>query len=231
MTSISVVTLFPQIFTPLLNTSISDKSQKQGKLKVDLVDLRKFGIGKYRQVDDRVYGGGVGMVLRIEPIAAAIKKSKILNLKSKIILLTPQGKTFNQKTALRLAKEKHIVLICGKYEGVDERVRELVDEEISIGDYVLSGGEIPAMVVIDSVARLLPGVLDKKATALESFSPLTINHKRLTLLEPPQYTRPENFEGMAVPKILLSGNHQEIAKWRSQEAVRKTKKLRSDLLG
>ena len=231
MTSISVVTLFPQIFTPLLNTSILDKSQKQGKLKVDLVDLRKFGIGKYRQVDDRVYGGGVGMVLRIEPIAAAIKKSKILNLKSKIILLTPQGKTFNQKTALRLAKEKHIVLICGKYEGVDERVRELVDEEISIGDYVLSGGEIPAMVVIDSVARLLPGVLNKKATALESFSPLTINHKRLTLLEPPQYTRPENFEGMAVPKVLLSGNHQEIAKWRSQEALRKTKKLRSDLLG
>ena len=231
MTSISVVTLFPQVFTPLLNTSILNKSQKQGKLKVDLVDLRKFGIGKYRQVDDRVYGGGVGMVLRIEPIAAAIKKSKILNLKSKIILLTPQGKTFNQKTALRLAKEKHIVLICGKYEGVDERVRELVDEEISIGDYVLSGGEIPAMVVIDSVARLLPGVLDKKATALESFSPLTINHKRLTLLEPPQYTRPENFEGMAVPKVLLSGNHQEIAKWRSQEALRKTKKLRSDLLG
>ena len=228
---ISVITLFPQVFSPLLNTSILDKAQKQRKLKVNLVDLRKFGIGKYRQVDDRVYGGGVGMVLRIEPIAAAIKKSKILNLKSKIILLTPQGKTFNQKTALRLAKEKHIVLICGKYEGVDERVRELVDEEISIGDYVLSGGEIPAMVVIDSVARLLPGVLDKKATALESFSPLTINHKRLTLLEPPQYTRPENFEGMAVPKVLLSGNHQEIAKWRSQEALRKTKKLRSDLLG
>src|SRR3972149_2863619 len=127
MTSISVVTLFPQIFTPLLNTSILDKSQKQGKLKVDLVDLRKFGIGKYRQVDDRVYGGGVGMVLRIEPIAAAIKKSKILNLKSKIILLTPQGKTLNQKTALRLAKEKHIVLNSGKNERVADRVRELVD--------------------------------------------------------------------------------------------------------
>jgi tRNA (guanine37-N1)-methyltransferase len=227
---ISVITLFPQVFSPLLNTSILDKAQKQGKLKVNLVDLRKFGIGKYRQVDDRVYGGGVGMVLRIEPIAAAIQKSKILNLKSKIVLLTPQGKTFNQKTALRLAKEKHIVLICGKYEGVDERVRKLVDEEISIGDYVLSGGEIPAMVVIDSIARLLPGVLDKKATALESFSPLTINHKRLTLLEPPQYTRPENYEGMTVPKILLSGNHQEIAKWRLQEALNKTKKFRPDLL-
>ncbi len=227
---ISIVTLFPQVFTPLLNTSILDKAQKQGKLKVNLVDLRKFGMGKYRQVDDRVYGGGVGMVLRVEPIAAAIQKSKISNLKSKIILLTPQGKTFNQKIALRLAKEKHVILICGKYEGVDERVRELVDEEISIGDYVLSGGEIPAMVVTDSIARLLPGILDKKATALESFSPLTINHKRLTLLEPPQYTRPENFERMKVPKILLSGNHQEIAKWRSQEALRKTKKLRPDLL-
>jgi tRNA (guanine37-N1)-methyltransferase len=227
---ISVVTLFPQVFSPLLNTSILDKAQKQGKLKVDLVDLRKFGIGKYRQVDDRVYGGGVGMILRIEPIAAAIQKSKILDLKSKIILLTPQGKTFNQKIALRLAKEKHLILVCGKYEGVDERVRKLVDEEISIGDYVLSGGEIPAMAVIDSISRLLPGVLDKEATALESFSPLTINHKRLTLLEPPQYTRPENFEGMVVPKILLSGNHQEIAKWRSQKALRKTKKLRPDLL-
>ena len=225
---ISVITLFPQVFTPLLNTSILDKAQKQGKLKVNLVDLRKFGIGKYRQVDDRVYGGGVGMVLRIEPVVKAIEKIK--KRESKIILLTPQGKTFNQKTALRLAKEKHLVLICGKYEGVDERVRKLVDEEISIGDYVLSGGEIAAMSVIDSIARLLPGVLDKEATALESFSPLTINHKRLTLLEPPQYTRPENYEGMIVPKILLSGNHQEIAKWRSQESLRKTKKLRPDLL-
>src|SRR3989304_3811904 len=154
---ISVITLFPQVFTPLLNPSILDKAQKQRKLKVNLVDLRKFGIGKYRQVDDRVYGGGVGMVLRIEPVVKAIEKIK--KRESKIILLTPQGKTFNQKTALRLAKEKHLVLICGKYEGVDERVRKLVDEEISIGDYVLSGGEIAAMSVIDSIARLLPGVL------------------------------------------------------------------------
>ncbi|HLD96319.1 MAG TPA: tRNA (guanosine(37)-N1)-methyltransferase TrmD [Patescibacteria group bacterium] len=225
---ISVITLFPQVFSPLLNTSILDKAQKQGKLKVNLVDLRKFGMGKYQQVDDRVYGGGVGMILRIEPIAKAL--AKIRDRKSKTILLTPQGKNFNQKNALRLAKERHLVLICGKYEGVDERVRELVDGEISIGDYVLSGGEIPAMVVIDSIARLLPGVLEKEATRFESFSTYTLGPKPHTLLEPPQYTRPENYEGMRVPKILLSGNHQEIAKWRSQEALKKTKKIRPDLL-
>ncbi|OGC61274.1 tRNA (guanosine(37)-N1)-methyltransferase TrmD [candidate division WWE3 bacterium RIFCSPLOWO2_02_FULL_53_10] len=219
---ISVITLFPQVFHPILESSILDKAQKKGKLKVNLVDLREFGIGKYRQVDDRIYGGGVGMILRIEPIAAAIQKSKISNLKSKIVLLEPAGKKFDQKMARRLTKEKHLVLICGKYEGVDERVRKLADEVISIGDYVLSGGEIAAMAVIDSVARLLPGVLEKEATEHESFS----TH---TLLEPPQYTRPENFEGMEVPKILLSGDHQEIAKWREKEALKKTKRLRPDL--
>jgi tRNA (guanine37-N1)-methyltransferase len=227
---ISVLTLFPKVFSPFLNSSILAKAQKKGKLKVDLLDLRKSGLGKYRQVDDRVYGGGVGMILRVEPISKAIARLKDRDRKSKVILLTPQGKTFNQKTALRLAQEKHLVLICGKYEGVDERVRKLADEEISIGDYVLSGGEIAALTVIDSVSRLLPGVLEKEATKNESFSPLTIGDKRLTLLEPPQYTRPENFEGMKVPKILLSGNHQEIAKWREEEALKKTKKLRPDLL-
>src|SRR4030067_2337690 len=138
---VSILTLLPQIFQPLLKSSILNKAQKQGKLRVNLVDLRKFGIGGYRQVDDRVYGGGVGMILRVEPIAKAIAKLKIKKQKSKIILLDPQGKKFNQKTALRLAKEKYLVLICGKYEGVDERVRKIVDEEISIVDYVLSGGE------------------------------------------------------------------------------------------
>ncbi|MEX1068216.1 MAG: tRNA (guanosine(37)-N1)-methyltransferase TrmD, partial [Patescibacteria group bacterium] len=189
--------------------------------KINLIDLRKFGIGKYRQVDDRVYGGGVGMVLRVEPIAKAIKKSKILNLKSKIVLLDPAGKRFDQKMARRFAKEKHLVLICGKYEGVDERVRKLADEVVSIGDYVLSGGEIAALAIIDSVARLLPGVLEKEAIEHESFS--------TSLLEPPQYTRPEEFEGMKVPKVLRSGNHQEIADWRKKEALKRTKKLRPDL--
>jgi tRNA (guanine37-N1)-methyltransferase len=227
---ISIITLFPQIFQPLLKSSILNKAQKQGKLRVNLIDLRKFGIGGYRQVDDRVYGGGVGMILRVEPIAAAIQKSKILNLKSKIILLTPQGKTFDQITAQRLSKESHLILICGKYEGVDERVRKLADEEFSIGDYILSGGEIPAMAVIDAITRILPGVLEKEATQNESFSPVAISRKKAILLEPPQYTRPEEFKGMKVPKILLSGNHQEIAKWRAQEALKKTKKLRPDLL-
>ncbi|OGC44490.1 tRNA (guanosine(37)-N1)-methyltransferase TrmD [candidate division WWE3 bacterium RBG_19FT_COMBO_53_11] len=227
---VSILTLFPQIFQPLLKSSILNKAQKQGKLRVNLVDLRKFGIGGYWQVDDRVYGGGVGMILRVEPIAKAIAKLKIKKQKSKIILLDPQGKKFNQKTALRLAKEKYLVLICGKYEGVDERVRKIVDEEISIGDYVLSGGEIPAMAVVDAITRILPGVLEKEATQNESFSSAAIGRKKAILLEPPQYTRPEEFEGMKVPKILLSGNHQEIAKWRAQEALKKTKKLRPDLL-
>jgi len=217
---ISILTLFPQIFQPLLESSILAKAQKQGKLRANLIDLRKFGIGKYRQVDDRVYGGGVGMVLRVEPIAKAIAKLKIKN--SRVVLLDPQGKKFDQEAARRLSKEKHLILICGKYEGVDERVRKLADEEISIGDYILSGGEIAAMAVVDAIARLLPGVLEKEATRNESFSN--------SLLEPPQYTRPEEFEGMKVPKILLSGNHQEIAKWRVQEALKKTKKLRPDLL-
>lgn len=219
---ISIITLFPEVFKPLVKTSILDKAQSAGKLKVELVDLRKFGIGRHKQVDDRVYGGGIGMILRIDVLDAAIKKVKSRLRRSKVILLTPQGETLNQKKVKELSKEKHLILICGKYEGVDERVRELVDEELSIGDYVLSGGEVPAMVVLDSVSRLLPGVLEEEATQLESFSQ--------NLLEPPQYTRPEDYKGMEVPKVLLSGNHGEIEKWRGEEAVKKTKERRPDLL-
>lgn len=219
---VSVITLFPEVFKPLLESSILAKAQKQKKLRINLINLRNFGLGPHRQVDDRVYGGGVGMILRVEPIAKAITKLKIKDKRLKIILLTPQGKTFDQKMAKRLAKEKHLVLICGKYEGVDERVRQLVDEEISIGDYVLSGGEPAAMVVIDAVTRLLPGVLEKEATEFESFSK--------GLLEPPQYTRPEEYKGVKVPKILLSGDHQKIAEWRKNEALKKTKRFRPDLL-
>ena len=224
---ISVITLFPSVFRPLLESSILAKAQKMDKLRVNLINLRDFGIGRFKQVDDRVYGGGVGMILRVEPLFAAIRfaKSKVKASPKgrKVILLDPQGKRLDQKTVRRLAKEKHLILICGKYEGVDERVRKIVDEEISIGDYILSGGEIPALAVIDAIARLIPGVLDEEATRSESFSPSTA-------LEPPQYTRPEEFRGMKVPKILLSGNHPEIAKWREREALKKTKKLRPDLL-
>lgn len=219
---ISIITLFPEVFKPLVKTSILEKAQSAGKLKVELVDLRKFGIGRHKQVDDRVYGGGIGMILRIDVLDAAIKKVKSRLRRSKVILLTPQGETLNQKKVKELSKEKHLILICGKYEGVDERVRKLVDEELSIGDYVLSGGEVPAMVVLDSVSRLLPGVLKEEATQLESFSQ--------NLLEPPQYTRPEDYKGMKVPKVLLSGNHGEIEKWRGEEAVKKTKERRPDLL-
>jgi len=228
--TISVITLFPNVFNPLLESSILAKAQKEGKLRVKLIDLRDFGIGSRKQIDDRPYGGGVGMILRVDVIAKAIKKTEGKR-QAKTILLTPQGKTFNQRMAQRLSKRKHLILICGHYEGVDERVRKLVDEEISIGDYILSGGEVAAMVVLDTITRLLPGVLDKEAIQKESFSKWKMeNGKWKILLEPPQYSRPEEFEGMKVPKVLLSGNHQKIEEWRSREALKKTKRRRPDLL-
>lgn len=228
--TISIITLFPDVFKPLLNSSILAKAQKERKLGVNLINLRNFGIGPHKQVDDRPYGGGTGMILRADVIAKAIKKDKGRRQKARTILLTPQGETFNQQVAHRLSKKSHLILICGHYEGVDERVRGLVDEEISIGDYVLSSGEVATMVILDTITRLLPGVLDKDATQKESFSQYTINHKPFTLLEPPQYTRPEVFEGMGVPKVLLSGNHQKIKEWRLKEALKKTKSRRPDLL-
>jgi len=237
--TIDIITLFPEIFEPLLSSSSIAKAQKRRKLKVNLINLRDFGLGPHKQVDDRPYGGGVGMVLRADVIAKAIEKQtdgrrQTKQQGTKTVLLTPQGKTLDQKLVQELAKEKHLILICGHYEGVDERVRELVDDEISIGDYILSGGEVPAMVVLDAVARLIPGVLEKEAIENESFAPHTLDIKRRTLLEPPQYTRPEVLQldkrKLAVPKILLSGNHQEIEKWRFAEALKKTKKRRPDLL-
>lgn len=219
---ISIVTLFPKVFEPLLKTSLLAKAQETGKLEVDLVDLRNFGLGRHRQVDDRVYGGGVGMILGVEPIDAAIKNLKGRGKKTKTILLTPQGKPLDQTAVKSLAKEPHLILICGKYEGVDERVRELVDEEISIGDYILSGGEIPAMVILETVSRLLPTVLDEEAVKSESFTE--------GLLEAPQYTRPEVYRGKRVPEVLLSGNHQKISEWRKSEAIKKTRKRRPDLM-
>jgi len=186
-------------------------------------DLRDYTLDKHKKVDDRPFGGGPGMVMQAEPIFNAIKKIKGRR-KAKVLLMTPSGKTFTQKKAKSFSKEKNIIIICGHYEGIDERVRmRLVDECISIGDYVLTGGEIPAMVLIDSITRLIPGVLGKAES-------LTDESFEYNLLEYPQYTRPANFNGMNVPSVLLSGNHQHVKEWRKQQAILRTKKNRPDLL-
>ncbi len=220
-----IITLFPDSLKKVFSESIIGRAQKKGLINISLVDLRKFGQGKRKIVDDKAYGGGVGMVLRVDIIAKAINqlKFKIKNSKLKIILLTPQGKTYNQKLVKKFSKEENLILICGHYEGFDERVRKLVDEEISIGDYILTGGEIPAMVLVDSMTRLIPGVLGKEESLKEeSFEK--------NLLEYPQYTYPREYQKMKVPEVLLSGNHAEIKRWREKEALKRTTKRRPDLL-
>jgi tRNA (guanine37-N1)-methyltransferase len=232
---IDILTLFPEMFKGPFDESILQRAQSNGLVEIKIHNLRKWAVDKRGTVDDRPYGGGTGMILMIEPIYRALNELKTKNskLKTKVILLDPRGKVFNQKIAQKLSKEKHLIFICGHYEGVDERVKEhLVDEVISIGDYILTGGELPAMVITDAIVRLLPGVLEKpEATKFESFSDLKIGKLKIgNLLEYPQYTRPENFLGWKVPKILLSGNHQKIAEWRRKKAEELTKKLRPDLI-
>lgn len=222
---IDILTIFPEMFQEVLNSSIIGRAQKKNLVKIKVYNLREWTKDKHKTVDDKPFGGGAGMVMKVEIIDRAISdlRSKILD--SRIILLTPQGKTFTQKTAAALSRKKHLILVCGHYEGFDERIRSLVDEEISIGDYVLTGGEIPAMTVVDAVVRLLPGVIEAESLKDESFSPPAGG-----LLEYPQYTRPEVYKKMAVPKILLSGNHTEIKNWRQKEAEKRTKKRRPDLV-
>lgn len=221
---ISIITLFPQVFDPILNTSILKRAQQKGKVKFELINLRDFGEGKHQIVDDRPYGGGAGMVLRADILAKALTKITDRQKLSKIILTSAAGKPYRQARAREFSKLDHLIIVCGHYEGIDQRfIEKFVDEEISIGDYVLTGGEIPAMVIADSIVRLIPGVLEKpEATQNESFSE--------GLLEYPQYTRPEVFEGQKVPKVLLSGNHKEIAEWRQKKSLEKTRKVRPDLL-
>lgn len=214
---ISILTLFPEMFNGPFDSSIVKRAQTQKKLELNFVNLRDFGLGKYKQVDDRPYGGGVGMIMRVDVIASALAspKSKVQSSKfqERIILLDPKGKTFNQAMARKYAKLDHLILICGHYEGVDARVNKLVDESISVGDYILTGGEIPTMVIVDSVTRLLLGVLSKpEAIKNESFSHPT-SHIPHPTLEYPQYTRPEEFQGLKVPKVLLSGNPKKIKEW------------------
>ena len=220
-----ILTLFPEAFESYFNISLLKRAVAKKIIKIELVNLRDFGEGPHKVVDLPPYGGGAGMVLRVDIMAKALRalKSKFKIQNSKIILLTPQGQKFNQKIANKLADYKTLVLICGRYEGFDERIRSMVDMEICIGDFVLTGGEIPALAVLDTVARLVPGVVGKSESLVqESFSD--------GLLEYPQYTRPENFKGKKVPKVLLSGNHAKIAAWRAKEALKRTKKRRPALL-
>jgi len=215
-----VLTLFPEMFEPIKHSIIS-RAEKQGLIEINLINIRDFSKNKHKKVDDTPYGGGVGMVMIPDVVYDAYKS---LNSKdAKVIYMSPQGQKLNQKKVVELSKEKHIILLCGHYEGIDQRViDEIVDEEISIGDYVLTGGELPAMIVIDSVSRYIEGVLKDDSTKEESFSE--------GLLEYPQYTRPEVFNGKQVPEVLLSGHHENIDKWRREQSLKNTKKKRPDLL-
>ena len=224
---IDILTLFPEVCRAPLSESMMKRAQEGGALDLHIHNLRDWTTDKHHVVDDAPFGGGQGMVMKAEPIFAAVEdlQSKIENRKSKIILMSPAGRRFDQQVAIEFSRESHLIIICGHYEGVDHRVIEhLVDAEISIGDYVLTNGAIAAVVLVDAVVRLLPGVLgDEQSAADDSFS--------AGLLEGPQYTRPSEFRGWKVPDILLSGNHGEIAKWRKEQARQRTQRNRPDLLG
>jgi len=218
-----ILTLFPEMFRSPLEGSIIGKACEAGLIQVNLFNIRDYAEGKHRVTDDYPYGGGKGMIMKPEPIIRGIEVIQADNPEARVILMTPQGYLLRQELVKKLAQQPHLVLICGRYEGVDERVRDVVDEEISIGDYVLTGGELAALVVIDAIARLIPGVLgDEGASEDDSFAQ--------GLLEYPQYTRPREFAGRKVPEILLSGDHLAIEQWRKQEALRRTWERRSDLL-
>jgi len=220
-----VLTLFPQVLHGALNHSITKRAQEQGLVSINCIDIRDFSGNKHRRVDDYPYGGGAGLVMRPEPVYDSYMSIKDrVKPSAKVVFLTPSGRKFSQKEAEELAKEEDLVLICGHYEGIDQRIiDEIVTDEISIGDYILTGGEIAAIVVIDAVSRLIPGVLGAdESLAFESFTN--------NLLEYPQYTRPQEFRGRTVPEVLLSGNHKEIEKWRAEKALEITKLKRPDLM-
>jgi tRNA (guanine37-N1)-methyltransferase len=219
----TLLTLFPSIFESPLNESLIKKAKEKGLLSFNIINIRDFAEDIHRTCDDAPYGGGPGMVMKVEPIYQAMEYVNTHFGKPRYILLTPHGKTFGQETAATLSRRTHLALICGRYEGVDERLLSLVDDELSLGDYVLSGGEAAALVVIDAIARLVPGVIGNETSSVdESF--------KEPLLEYPQYTRPQSFMGMDVPGVLLSGNHEEIRRWRRKESIRRTILRRPDLL-
>lgn len=215
-----VLTLFPNMFDGFLSESIIKRAIEEEKIDISIHNIRDYANNKHNQVDDTPYGGGRGMLLMCEPVFNAVEDVK--TEKSKVIMLSPDGEKFSQEKAYELSKEKNIILLCGHYEGFDERINTVVDEKISIGDYVLTGGEIPAMAIIDSVTRLLPGVINEESHLNDSFNN--------DLLDYPQYTKPQEYRGMKVPDVLLSGDHKKIDEWRREEQIKKTKKQRPDLL-
>jgi len=216
---IDILTLFPSMFDGFLNESIIKRAREKNLIDINIHNIRDYSTSKNKQVDDYPYGGGAGMVLMCEPIFNAIETIKTQD--SIVIMLTPTGSCFNQKTASEFSKMQHIILLCGHYEGFDERIKTIIDKEISIGDYVLTGGEIPAMAITDAITRLIPGVINNESLESESFTD--------DLLDYPQYTRPASFRGMNVPEILLSGHHENIKKYREEQRIKLTEKNRSDL--
>ena len=224
MMNIQVLSLFPDMFDGVFNASIMKKAQEKGAVSFDVTDFRSFSTNKHNQVDDYPYGGGAGMVLKPEPLFNAVEALQAKGKKPRIILMCPQGERYSQQKAEELAREEDLIFLCGHYEGYDERIREyLVTDEISIGDFVLTGGELAAMTIIDSVVRLLPGVLGQEASHInDSFS--------TGLLEHPHYTRPADLRGMKVPDVLMSGNHAKIDEWREEQSLKRTFERRPDLL-
>lgn len=221
---ISIITLFPEMFKGPFEHSIVKRAIDNKIITINLINLRAFGLGKHKVVDDTPYGGGNGMVLRVDVLENAIESTKDKNIKKneqKIILLSAHGKQFNQILSKNYSKLKHLIIICGHYEGFDERIKNFIDEEVSVGDFILTGGEIPAMLITDSISRLVKGVIKEGSSSNESFTPL---------LEYPHYTKPQVFNKLKVPEVLLSGNHKEIESWRKKKSFETTKKLRPDLL-
>ena len=217
---IDILTLFPHMFDGFLTESIMKRAIEKGKVEINIIDIRDYTPYKNNQVDDYQFGGGGGMIMMCEPVFNAVESIKTKD--SHVILLTPRGKTYNEKKAYELKEKKHLIIICGHYEGFDERIYTLADELISIGDFILTGGELPSMMITDSVVRLIDGVITSTSLEFESFND--------NLLDYPVYTKPRNFRGMEVPEVLISGDHKKIDEYRYQESLKRTKELRPDLL-
>lgn len=217
---IDVLSLFPEMFDGFLNESIIKRARSKGLVDINIINFRDYSPLNNKMVDDTIYGGGAGMLLRCEPIFECIDAIKSDD--SYIVILSPEGVTYNQKVAKKLSKIKHLIIICGHYEGFDERIKTLADEVISIGDFILTGGEVPSMAIIDSIVRLIPGVINKDSLISESFTDDKLDY--------PMYTKPRQYRGMSVPEVLTNGNHAEIKKWREKEQIKKTKNNRPDLM-